>query len=527
MASLESVDVIALCCTALVLLYYRYKAKTRLPYPPGPKPLPLIGNLLDIPKVSVRGFEVFAKWSKDFDSDILHIDALGKHIVILNSVKVANELCGERSAIYSTRPHLTMLSELMNGTRFMAAMPYGDAWKARRRMFQHYFPSNDPSRIAISRSEEFVRKYLLPRILDSPEEFLSHIRNTVGGVTLSLAYGLRIKRFDDPWIKLAEEALSTTTEAAVVGRFLVDVIPALKYIPEWIPGAGFQKVAKEGRRTLNSFFDELYAAAVQDIVDGVAQPSFVSLALEENNETKLQDLKEVICETAGIFFAGGSETTVVSIWNFVLLMTLHPEVQEKARREVDIVIGHARFPQFSDKASMPYLTAVLKEVLRWAPIVPAGMPHCTTADDFIVVISSLEDQSSLTMPDNHRAMLHDEVIFPNPSRFDPERFLTSDGQLRKDILDPETTATFGFGRRACPGSQIGLTSLFIVAASFLSLFKIMKPVNAQGQEVDPLVEYTGRTMVDNPSPFECRFIPRSKEAAALIQAQVLNLDEEL
>lgn len=160
----------------------------------------------------------------------------------------------------------------MNATRFLAVMPYGDAWRARRRMFQHHFPPSDPNGIGISRSEEFVHKYLLPNILTSPGDFRKHIRNTAGGITLSLAYGLQIRRFDDPWIKLAETALQTTTEAAVIGRYFVDIIPVLKYVPEWLPGAGFQKVAKEGRMIVNNFFDLLYDAAVQEIV----MPSFFS-----------------------------------------------------------------------------------------------------------------------------------------------------------------------------------------------------------------------------------------------------------
>jgi hypothetical protein len=154
----------------------------------------------------------------------------------------------------------------MNATRFLAVMPYGDAWRARRRMFQHHFPPSDSSGIGISRSEEFVRKYLLPYILTSPGEFRKHIRITVGGITLSLAYGLQIRRFDDPWINLAEMTLHTTTEAAVIGRYFVDIFPMLKYVPEWLPGAGFQKVAKDGRRIVNNFFEQLYDAAVQEIV---------------------------------------------------------------------------------------------------------------------------------------------------------------------------------------------------------------------------------------------------------------------
>ncbi|KAF5346718.1 hypothetical protein D9756_010420 [Leucocoprinus leucothites] len=515
-------DILVVCCAALAHLYYRYKSRASLSYPPGPKPLPIIGNTLDIP--TFKGFEVFAEWSKTYNSDILYLGALGKHIVVLNSLEAANELCGERSATYSSRPHLTMLCDLMNATRFMAVIPYGDAWKARRKKFQHHFPPNDPSHIATSRSEEFVRKYLLPNILENPRDFHKHIRSTIGGIILSLAYGLRIRRFDDPWINLAELTLQTTTEAAVVGRYLVDIIPALKYVPEWMPGAGFRKTGKEGRKIVDDFIDRLYDAAVEEIAEGVAQPSFVSLALDENDETSIHNLKEVIRETAGVFFAGGSDTTVAAVNNFVLLMTLYPDIQAKAREEVDTIVGHDRLPSYSDKPSMPYLTAVLKEVLRWRPVVPAGMPHCTTADD---VYRGYFIPKGTIIINNAWAILHDEQHFPKPDHFDPERFLTTSGQLRKNVLDPEVTATFGFGRRTCPGSQIAQATLFVVAASFLSSFSILKPLNEKGEEVDPLVHYSGKTMVDHPTPFACRFVPRSKGARALIQAEVLNLDEKL
>jgi cytochrome P450 len=67
------------------------------------------------------------------------------------------------------------------------------------------------------------------------------------------------------------------------------------------------------------------------------------------------------------FLKAGSDTTVAALSNFVLLMTLHPDIQEQARKEVDMVVGYDRFPSFNDKQSMPYLTAVLKEVLRSVP----------------------------------------------------------------------------------------------------------------------------------------------------------------
>ena len=66
---------------------------------------------------------------------------------------------------------------------------------------------------------------------------------------------------------------------------------------------------------------------------------------------------------------------------FILAMTLHREVQEKAQAEIDRVIGSDRLPTFEDRRSLPYVEAVYREVLRWRPVAPLGFPHCTTADD--------------------------------------------------------------------------------------------------------------------------------------------------
>jgi hypothetical protein len=163
----------------------------------------------------------------------------------------------------------------MNGSRFMAGMPYGETWRARRKMFQRHFPQSPQNQVTISRTEEFVRKYLLPNLLDTPKEFSKHIRDTVGGIVLSLAYGFRIHPSDDPWIKLAERMSRLVTEAGVPGKYLVDIIPVLKYVPEWFPGASFQKTAKEGRGIVNNFFKQLYDAAVQEIVSPKSLPHYL------------------------------------------------------------------------------------------------------------------------------------------------------------------------------------------------------------------------------------------------------------
>jgi cytochrome P450 len=61
-------------------------------------------------------------------------------------------------------------------------------------------------------------------------------------------------------------------------------------------------------------------------------------------------------------------------------MTLYPEVQAKAQAELDAVVGRDRLPTFADRERLPYIDAVLKEMLRWGPVAPQALPHAASAD---------------------------------------------------------------------------------------------------------------------------------------------------
>lgn len=89
---------------------------------------------------------------------------------------------------------------------------------------------------------------------------------------------------------------------------------------------------------------------------------------------------------------------------------------------------------------------------------------------------------------HYRAILHDENLYPEPDKFNPERFLTSDGEL--DPSAPEPTASFGYGRRSCPGIYMSSDSLWITAATLIWAFDIKKPVDPSGRVDEPTGEYT-------------------------------------
>ncbi len=90
--------------------------------------------------------------------------------------------------------------------------------------------------------------------------------------------------------------------------------------------------------------------------------------------------EELIKDSAAVAYAAGADTSVSTLTTFFLAMTLHPEAQKRAQAELDVVVGD-RLPTFADKDSLPYVTAVMKEVLRWIPVLPMAVPHRAVNSD--------------------------------------------------------------------------------------------------------------------------------------------------
>lgn len=90
-----------------------------------------------------------------------------------------------------------------------------------------------------------------------------------------------------------------------------------------------------------------------------------------------------------------------------------------------------------------------------------------------------------------RAILHDPAFYPSPSEFNPERFLLPTGDMNPKAPQNEfPTASFGYGRRACPGVYMALDSLWMTAACLIWAFNIDKAKDARGNVIEPTGEYT-------------------------------------
>ncbi|KAF9450374.1 cytochrome P450 [Macrolepiota fuliginosa MF-IS2] len=491
----------------------RHANPRRLPRPPGPKGYPIIGSLLNAP-MTFPWLE-YDKWLKIF-GDMVYFEILGQSFLVLGSPQRINDLFEKRGAIYSDRPRMIMAMDMLGWGYNFGLIPYGSWWRRHYRLFHDHYGADklvkfQPTMLKTTRS--FLR-----RLLSNPEGFLHHTRHLFISSIMEITYGIPVEDPHDPLITNAEIVLDAIIEAMVPGKFLVDMIPALQYVPEWFPGAGWKRRANYVKKVNRLVSWGPFNAVKENLERGTAVPS-VAVSMIEGIENKpglnRAEEEEIIMNASATAFAGGSDTTVIMVEAFFLAMIMYPEVQKKAQDELDAVLG-GRLPDINDRTSLPYINALVKELLRWHLVTPLGVPHAIVqADEYdgfyipkgTIVIGN--SWSSIT-----RSLLHDPDVFDEPMRLMPERYLKG-GQLNPKVRDP-WDFSFGYGRRVCPGRHIADMSLFVVITSVLTVFDIKPPLDDEGMPMEPKAEFTPY-LISAPVPFQVRILPRSKKAEILIR----------
>ncbi|KAH9987708.1 CyP450 monooxygenase [Russula vinacea] len=396
----------------------------------------------------------FGKWSKDFASDIVHVQVFGTHIVILNSAKAANEILDGRSAIYSDRPAMPGLTTLINMEWNFGLIEYGPRWRNWRKSFHMFFNPQAAEKFHPVELEGV--HWLLRNLLATPEDLVHHMRQESDP---SIAYG-------DPNVEVAEKAVGAIIAGSLRGR-IFDLFPFLVHMPWWFPGAGFKKEAQtKWIPHVNTALHAPYETVRRQMAAGTAKPSVAASMISELNDKSSEEEKY----------------TVSVLHSFVLAMVLYPEVQRKAQAEIDSVVGKDRLPDFGDQPLLPYVTAILEEALRWHPVVPLAIPHRLTQDD--VYEGWFLPAGTLVIGNTHE-ILHDEAnVGQHPERFIPERYLPGGGATLRTA-----DVAFGYGRRICPGRFMGRATDWIAIASILSAFDIFPALDKHGQEIIPEETY--------------------------------------
>ncbi|KAJ6489644.1 cytochrome P450 [Mycena vitilis] len=496
---MNSLDSIAVLFAALSVLWLfrRQKWQSRskgFPLPPGPPSRPLIGNILNVsPK---RPWFKLMEYKEQY-GDLVFFHGLGNNILAVNTLEAVSDLLDKRGNIYSHRPEFTVVGELMALGQSMPLLPYGNEWRAHRKLAHVALSQNAVKQY--HELQEDLAALLNKAMLDRPDDFFAHVRTAAQRIILTVTYGLSVDAADNKYITQAEETMDIIGKATVPGAYLADLLPYLKHLPSWLP---FQKEAVHGKSMIHELVTEPYEHVKRDMTAGEARPSLTQQLLSEEAGT-IDDYEHKIKWTAGAMYGAGGETTYSTVLIFIMLMAMHPGIQSRVHEEVDRVVGKDRLPVIADRPEMPFLNAVIKETMRWHPVLPLSIARRTDKDD--VYAGKFIPKGTLVLPNAWAIALEPDGKY-DPTAFIPDRFL--DPEIHP--IDPNLWA-FGFGRRICPGQHLAQNSLFILMSNLASAFNIEPPLDGK---VEPSF---GPSLVSYPEAFKCRITPRSAAKAALVE----------
>ncbi|CAI6099045.1 unnamed protein product [Clonostachys chloroleuca] len=500
----------AIAISGLCLAYETWRRKSRISLPPGPKPLPIVGNVLDLPP---KGLPESRHWESHHEKygPITSITAMGQTIVVLHDRSLAVELLDKGGAKNSSRPWLEFGWRMCGFGQFTIGQPYGDTLRLHRKLILQHIGSKQAVQSTQSLIEREVGRTLV-RMLEFPENLFKNIEIQGAAIILKLTYGYDINTsIHDPLLFVVRRMLDRLGAAVMPGGWLVDAFPILRHIPSWCPGAGFKQTAIGWNREVLEAVNIPFQFVKRQLGDKSCQPSYVSSLLSKTEEEKLNpEYENAIKYSAVALFSGGADTTYSTLLFLYLALVKYPGVVAKAHEEIDRVIGPNRLPSFADQDQLPYIDGIIKEAYRWQSVIPQGLAHSSDEDQ---VFQGYFIPKGAAVIANTFAYTRDTRVYHNPEAFLPERYMAPYNEL-----DPKEYV-FGLGRRICPARIFADQSLFLTIAQTIAVFNINKAVDSQGVEIDPILEVQPG-IVAHPKEYPYQLTPRSEAHALLIRSNL-------
>jgi cytochrome P450 len=500
LAILVSIPLFFVTVTALERFIKKRKNNPSLP--PGPVPLPLIGNVLSVN--ALEPWLTYTKWGAVY-GDLIFVRILDEEMVVVNSQPIAEALLDKRSRIYSDRPYLATLEPYGWSVNF-GFIGYGDEWRLCRRLFHQTFRPESAVKfrpMQIRRAREMV-----VNLVDDPQHYRNHFATFSLSVVMSTVYDYNISARDDPMVQIVKDALIPgltllTPERALMLR----TFPFLLKVPDWCWGSSIKRGARASLKRVTEMKNVPFRYVQQHMADSspFAQSSMVAENLrrmEMQEEASKPAFENALKKAATTAIVASYETTASTLMVFVLAMVLCPDVQKRAQAEIDSAIGRDRLPTFEDRPSLPYIDAIVRETFRWQPVVPLGVPHAATSDD---VYDGYFIPKGAIITYNTWCITRDEKRYPDASRFIPERFIDDNGALTRD--NP-AEYIFGLGRRICPGRYTADISTWSAIVTMLATLDISPAKDDQGKVISFTPEFIAG-VVRCPAIFPCSISARS------------------
>ncbi|EJT98912.1 cytochrome P450 [Dacryopinax primogenitus] len=458
--------VLGLCLLFLVTSRYTARKGIKAIFPPGPTGLPLVRNLLQFPS-HFFWYQLDA-WSK-LHGPVYTFWIMNQPFVVLNTAAAAADVLDHQSGITSGRLQ-TIKGAFYGVDRILTTKAHSLGWRAARKAMHASFNIHSTLRFGPLQAYDATNLCLgLIRYPNKP--FHLHVHRWSASIIFRCLYGHDAFDIegDDPSTnmrRLAEELV----QALLPQNSIVDIFPFLTPLiqrSKWL-----RREADTWKKETDDEGNRLY-----DGVDPTATWSTFVGDLNTNLE-KYGLTKEDANWLSITVYIAGQETTAYTLRVLMLAILHNPAVAKAAQSQLDSICG-SRAPSFEHREQLPYIEALIKETMRWRPVVPGGVPHLATED---VEFQGFVVPKGTIFFDNIWSQSRDPAVYPDPDAFDPTRFLDAEGCLIPQAPDIPLLA-FGRGRRVCPGRDFASNGLFIVTATLLWAFDFEWPVDSKGKPI--------------------------------------------
>ncbi|XP_027140509.1 cytochrome P450 2K1-like [Larimichthys crocea] len=484
--SCTSASLLAAIVGLLVLNFLRSSFSSQNREPPGPTPLPLLGNFfqVDFDNLHIS----LADLSKTYGS-IFTVYLGLKKVVVLTGYKAVKEALVGYADEFANRDIIPIYNDFSPGHGIVFAN--GDSWKEMRRFTISTLKDFGTSkRISEARIIEECN-YLI-------EEFEKHegkpfdnsrvVSYAVANIISSIMYNTRFDYNDPIYQSIVERDQETIALMGSASLQIYNTFPWLRPIlKNW---KLLMKIIRE-----NEAESMKIIANLEETLNPETCRCFVDAFLAQKQKLEESGIKdshyhyENLLQTVTNIFAAGTDTAGHTLQWALLFMAKYPHIQDKVHEELRRVIG-SRPVRVEDRKNLPYINAVIHESQRLGNVGPHYVPHQASQD--VTLNGYLIKKGTPVLPIFYSVLL-DKNEWEAPHTFNPSHFLDKDGKfIKRDAFMP-----FSAGRRVCVGEGLARLELFLFFTSLFQRFRFTPPPGVTEDELD-LTPVVGLTHAPTP-----------------------------
>ncbi|XP_065779024.1 cytochrome P450 2C18-like isoform X1 [Muntiacus reevesi] len=482
--------VLCLSCLLLLSLWKQSSGKGKLP--PGPTPLPILGNILQLDVKDIG--KSLSNLSNTYGPVFTVYFGL-RPTVVLHGYEAVKEALIDRGEEFSGRGNLPMSQRVNKGYGILFSN--GKRWKEIRRFS-----------LMTLRNFGMGKRSIEDRVQEEAHCLVEELRKTNGSpcdptfilgcapcnVICSIIFQNRFDYRDQNFLNLLDKF---NENLQIMSSPWIQVCNNFPILIDYFPGS-HNKVLKNFAYVKSYVLEKVkeHQATLdinnpRDFID-----CFLIKMEQEKHNQEMEFTFENLIETVSDLFGAGTETTSTTLRYGLLLLLKHPEVTAKVQEEIDRVIGRHQSPCMQDRSHMPYMDAVVHEIQRYIDLVPTNLPHAVTHD---IKFRNYLIPKGTTIVTSLSSVLHDDKEFPNPEVFDPAHFLDESGNFKKS----DYFMAFSAGKRNCVGEGLARMELFLFLTTILQKFTLESVVDPKDLDTTPVSSGFGHV----PPLYQLCFIP--------------------